>query len=176
MDKQPSLTELLDQDLDFIEENVQLEVNAQQSLNEFVYADDEQYAFKLGQIAFFFPQDILSEVIEEVEYTHLPLMPNTVLGLSNVRGNLVPVFDMHGFLGVKRSGKQKNLLCIGEGDDMVGVLLDDMPFRLKRSECKALSSAPVLPDSIQPYINQLFIKGDQVILDYQHEALFNALC
>jgi len=171
-----SLTDVLSQTLEGQVDVVTQSDDFDLAVSNVNYQDDEQYAYMLGQIAFFFPPDALSEVIENVEYAHLPRMPETVLGLCNVRGNLVPVFDLHKFLEISLEGKARHLLCIGSGQDMVGILLDDMPIRVKRSECKALRSAPILPASVQPYISQVYIKGNQVILDYQHEALFQSLC
>ena len=170
-----SLTDLLGQSLD-VTDDVMFDEEASQALLEANFAEEEQYAYMLGQIAFLFPADELSEVLEEYTITHLPKMPKQVLGLCNVRGNLVPVFDMHGFLDVERVGQNQKLLTIGAGEDMVGVLLDDMPFRVNRNECKALTSAPVLPASLQPYVSQVYIRAGQVILDYRHEELFESLC
>jgi len=171
-----SLTELLSENLE-ASEGMAFELGLDENvISQDAFDDEEQYAYRLGQIAFFAPRDTLSEVIEDVNYAHLPLMPDTVLGLCNVRGNLVPVFNLHQFLDVELAGKKRHLLCIGDGDDMVGVLLDDMPFRVKRNECKALRSAPIVPPSVQPFISQVYIKGDQIILDYQHEDMFSSLC
>jgi len=177
-DNQQNLTDILSQHID-VESDLIVdefsEVVNSGDLQNIDFGKEDRYAYRLGQLAFFLPDDELSEVLENVEYAYIPKMPENVLGLCNVRGNLVPVFDMHGFLDVKRTHKQKNLLCIGAGDDMVGVLLDQMPFRVKSSECKALTSTPLLPPAVQPYVSQVYMNDSQVYLDYRHEDFFESL-
>ncbi len=140
------------------------------------YQEKDRYTFVLGKLAFFLPDEMLSEVVENADYAYLPRMSENVLGLSNIRGDLVPVFDLHNFLNVERDNKEQHLLSIGVGEEAVGVLLDRLPFRVKESECQMIKSAPILPEAIKPFVSQIYKHGEQVILDYQHEALFSSLC
>lgn len=161
-----SLTDVLSETLEIKDELIEVR-----------YQEKDRYTFMLGQLAFFLPNEMLSEVVENADYAYLPRMSENVLGLSNVRGDLVPVFDLHKFLNVDRDSKQQqHLLSIGVGDEAVGVLLDRLPFRVKESECQIIKSAPILPDAIKPFVSQVYKHGEQVILDYQHDALFSSLC
>jgi len=179
VDEDQILSEMLSQDLEVFSDAAIENLASEYDLdNETVLPHQikaDHYAYRLGELAFFLPEDVLTEIIESVDITFVPLMPKTVLGLCNVRGNLVPVFDLHGFLDMQRTKQDKHLLCIGVGDNMVGVLLDEMPFRVNLSECKALSTVPTLPSVIQSYVSQVYEKDNLLFLDYQHEAFFDSL-
>ena len=59
----------------------------------FLQVDEELYAL---------PMEFLREVIARPRITRLPTAPASILGLVNVRGEIVPLFDVAGLLGTGR--------------------------------------------------------------------------
>jgi purine-binding chemotaxis protein CheW len=59
----------------------------------FLQVDQEVYAL---------PMEFLREVIAQPRITRLPTAPPTILGLVNVRGEIVPLFDVAALLGTGR--------------------------------------------------------------------------
>lgn len=49
------------------------------------------------------PLESLREVIAQPRITHLPAAPSVVLGLVNVRGEILPLFDLAALLGTGRT-------------------------------------------------------------------------
>ena len=90
-------------------------------------------AFRIGDNALIAPMD------EVVEILHIPAMsrvPNTkswVLGIANVRGNLLPVMDLPGFLFGRNSLTQKRsrILVVAKHTVFSGLVVDalyEQPF------------------------------------------------
>ena len=106
------------------------EVNADRGKKRF-------YGFRLHDLQLLLDFDIRSEVINDAVVTPLPLMPSYVTGLCNVRGNLVPVYDMHEKLGMDKpssGASKKKILVLGENENMAGIEIQDMVVSLEFDE------------------------------------------
>ncbi len=56
--------------------------------------DSRRYGVQIGGVRLLLPAGVESEVLESSQLTHLPRAPAELLGVVNVRGNLVPVFNL----------------------------------------------------------------------------------
>ena len=58
--------------------------------------------------------------------TKVPGVRNWMLGVSNIRGRLVPILDLAGLLDVpsKTNWKTRRVLVVGEGQQQHGLLVD----------------------------------------------------
>jgi purine-binding chemotaxis protein CheW len=58
--------------------------------------------------------------------TRVPLAPNEVLGVINLRGRIVTVIDAHASLGLSRRDRPERLMCVTAeaGGDLYGVAVD----------------------------------------------------
>ena len=85
-------------------------------------------AFRVGSNNLVTP---LGEVIEILDYPDLARVPRThswVRGIANVRGNLLPVIDLHGYLGgsmAQRTDKTR-ILVIDSNGVYSGVVVDEV--------------------------------------------------
>lgn len=87
-------------------------------------------SFHSMQTAFAIPIDRVREIIEYGQITTVPLMPEYVKGVINLRGNVVPVID----LGCRFSGEKTNIgkrtciiimeLPIGDTIQQAGLIVD----------------------------------------------------
>lgn len=95
------------------------------------------YGFRLNDMQLLLDTNIRSEMINDAVITSLPLMPPYITGLCNVRGNLVPVYDMHKKLGLEEissdSGKKK-ILVLGENENMAGIEIESSVVSLEFDE------------------------------------------
>lgn len=141
-----------------------------------VRADDVRYVVDIGNLSLILPVGIQSEVIEIPEYTALPLMPDKVVGLCNLRGNLVPVFDLDKHLDLEEGSQERFLIALGEGDEFVGVLLESLPYLVQESDLVPTRQLPMLPETLSRYISNSFKKEGSVLLEYDHHAFFASFC
>ncbi len=100
-------------------------------------------------------------VLEPPEASRLPNTPAWFLGLSNVRGTLIPVHDLAALLGVESDDRARMLLVLGEGDVAAGFLIDASPRHLMLAS-EAPGGAPVaLPPPLAAHAGDGYdIAGD----------------
>ena len=86
--------------------------------------------FLLGEEAFALDISSVREIIQHGQMTAVPLMPNFVRGVINLRGAVVPVIDLHARFGRPAAsiGKKTCIVifdCIREGERVeLGLLVD----------------------------------------------------
>ncbi|MBL4671378.1 MAG: chemotaxis protein CheW [Arenicella sp.] len=160
-----SLTQMLSQELE-----------VESTFAEAVRVDDVRYVIEINNLNLVLPQGILSELVEAPQYAELPLMPENVVGLCNFRGNLVPVFNLYTHLKMGKEIKGRYLIALGEGGNTVGVLLESLPYMVRESECIPTAQVPTLPNTLNPYISNVFKRDNQVLVEYDHDAFFASLC
>lgn len=85
------------------------------------------------------------------ELTRVPGAPQRLLGLANLRGEILPVFDLLRALG--RDGQEGNgphLIVLGAGAPEVGILAQalDGVTRLEDRELRARANPSALPESV----------------------------
>lgn len=126
-------------------------------------------------MSFLVGENISSEVLERMPIYPLPKAPTELLGLVNLRGNLIPVFDIKPLLELDRSTlHDKNcLLILGAGDKAVGILIDGLPQLANTSH--SLSRLPPLPATLRSHVTKAYIQNHDVWLEFDHYGFFGAL-
>lgn len=157
-------------------ESLNHQIDVESGLIEKTYEEKVRYVYDLGNISLMTPETILSELIEAPEYAYVPKMPAIVIGLCNVRGNLIPVFDLYKHLDIGRKTDKSYLLALGSGENTVGIMLEGLPYVLKESEYAPIQRVPDLPVNLQSHVLQAFKKQDKVLVEYNHDNFFRSLC
>lgn len=135
-----------------------------------------RYGFRFGDIGFLVGEDVLSEVINDYVIFPMPNCSSWLAGLANVRGNLIPVYDLVKLFNLEtESSSYKHLMIIDQGVSSVGVLLDKLPQSLDMKNMNAISHKAKLSSSIQDYIKTSYSMGDVVWLDIDHRSFFKSI-
>ena len=72
-----------------------------------------------------------SELVEMPNVYPLPRMPANLLGLVNLHGRIVPLFDLAPLFETQHLPREKRmLLVIGHGDAAAGIVIDGLPRRM----------------------------------------------
>jgi len=89
--------------------------------------------FLINGIPLLAKMDDISEILPPPETIRVPGVTHWVKGLANIRGNLIPVLDMNGFLYGEptRISKQSRILVINKSGVVAGLLVDEV-FGLRR--------------------------------------------
>jgi len=85
-------------------------------------------AFRLGDIEMVAP---LTQVNEILHFPNLTLVPGTlpwIKGLANIRGTLLPIVDLQGYMGQPaiQLRQQSRIMIIHQGELNVGLLVDEV--------------------------------------------------
>jgi len=90
-------------------------------------------AFRLGDEVFVAARDEVREVlVYPDQITRIPGSKDWVTGLSNVRGQLLPIIDLKAFLGgaVSRPDRETRIVVVNHRDVPAGLVVDEvMGFR-----------------------------------------------
>lgn len=105
-----------------------------------------RYGFVVCKINLVFEQSLICEVIQKTRVFPIPNTANWIKGLINFRGNLVPVFNLYDYWGIKDKKKDLPLLVMGTGDNAFGIYADSYPQALEIDDETARNKT--IPDSI----------------------------
>jgi twitching motility protein PilI len=112
--------------------------------------------FELGGSRLLVPLDRVEEILTVPSLTRVPLTKGWVLGIANVRGNLLPVMDLQGFLAGRPAAitAASRVLVITATDFSTGLLVDrvtglqQIDVALRASGTPAATAA-----ALQPYVD-----------------------
>ncbi|EXJ14743.1 chemotaxis protein CheW [Imhoffiella purpurea] len=86
-----------------------------------------RYAFRIGSWWFLVPLDLQAEVAPRQTCSRLPFTPTWCLGLSNYRGDLVPVYELGELIEERRGpGTGSYFLMLGRRDRRAGLCIDEI--------------------------------------------------
>lgn len=86
-------------------------------------------AFQLGSHNYIIPIADVSEVLTVKDFTSIPRSPSWLVGISNVRGNLITLLDIHEFVfgsPIQDKYDLKRMLLIQEESDYYGLIIDSI--------------------------------------------------
>lgn len=126
--------------------------------------------FVIGQYHFIVQATCFCEVFVDTPIAALPNAPECLAGLSNIRGVLMPVYQLHSALKFSLP-KKVTIFCIGKGDAAIGLLIDALPSSLSlsvqqrktRIDCKEPLLKPLIKASY--FFNQcewLLVNGQMI--------------
>lgn len=134
-----------------------------------------RYGFRLGPLAFLIKAGTRSEAVPTPVIASLPHSPRWLLGLLNLRGNLVPVFDLKHLCQVEQNPLQKeSVLVLDSGEKAVGFPIDALPASVS-SFAEKRERPPNLPEIVSGNIGTCFVNGAELWMEFDHETFFSSL-
>ena len=135
-----------------------------------------RYGYEVGTLRLLVPENTLSEVLRK--YTLYPI-PNTqewLRGLVNLRGNLIPVYDVSMLFGISDSpGYYDSLLILDKGAAAVGILIDKLPVVCDLDNWQRLddsiSDIPVL----EKFTRESYKQDDVIWSSFDHREYFKSI-
>lgn len=132
--------------------------------------------FRIGDLGLLIAENTFSELTDYNAICNIPNTSSWFLGLVNLRGNLVPVFELKMLLGLERGGEKKRMLLILEqGDAAAGIPIDELPAHQYLNLEDKLHNLPALPSAIQPFIPSGFERNGEMWFNFDHKAFFESL-
>ncbi len=106
------------------------EIRARQNATHVESEYVDRQGFQIGELKFLARFDATSELSELPTIYRLPGAPAGVMGLANLHGNVVPVFELAQFFEVAHTaGAKPMLLVLGSGENAAAVVIDGLPER-----------------------------------------------
>jgi len=120
---------------------------------------------RLGDERFLVARDEVREVMMmPAALTRVPGTRDWVAGLANLRGQLLPVFDLRSFLGAgsSRGSRNARVLVASGTESPVGVVVDEV-FGFRRFlQAEFTSEAPATEMRCERFLDGACMRGDEV--------------
>ncbi|WP_444995637.1 chemotaxis protein CheW [Aliikangiella sp. IMCC44359] len=115
----------------------------------------------------------VAEIISIPRYTKVPGAKAWVKGLANIRGTLLPIMDLHGFLGRKapHALRRQRLLVINHRDIHCGVIVDEVLGLNHYEDEEWVKDIPINDEVMAPYLKGGFYSGENLWTVFSLKAL-----
>jgi len=97
--------------------------------------------FSIGEDTYAIPVDVLTEIIIPQKIFPVPTTPSHVLGVINLRGNIVTIVDIRPALSLPQQAVPGQIAIVKHGTLMLGIVVDNVSAVLSVPE----SSIQALP-------------------------------
>jgi twitching motility protein PilI len=132
-------------------------------------------AFRIGQMRLLAPFDKASELVEMPNVYPLPRMPANLLGLVNLHGRIVPLFDLATLFETQHLPREKRMvLVIGHGKDAAGIVIDGLPRRMAFLP-ESQIVPPALPAAATGAVLATFVAGKDAWFEFDFAQLLDQL-
>ena len=131
--------------------------------------------FRIGHLGLMIRYEDGSELSDLPPVYRLPNAPEWFTGVAHLHGLLVPVFDLAIYLGIEhQEGSKPMLLVLGHGAGAAGVIVDNLPVRLRVKASERAEGAPV-PSGLDGCVRQTYWAEERTWMDLQADALLSKL-
>jgi twitching motility protein PilI len=136
----------------------------------------QRYGFRIGACRFVHDLSLAVELIELPRCYDLPNSHEWFTGLVNLRGNLVPVFDLKSLLGTVGSGRYRPmLLVIGSGERVAALVIDGTPDHITIDAGSRVADPQHVPEVLQECMRGAYEYAGEIWYQLNYEGLFQSL-
>ena len=120
--------------------------------------------FRLGEHYFVSPMSEVTEILRVPAYTRLPNVKTWVLGVSNIRGRLIPIIDLNAFFSYdsKAPIRNRRILVVEQEEQSDGLVVDSVEGMQYFPVENFKDSVPDLPEHIKPFVTGYYQKDDRI--------------
>jgi len=134
--------------------------------------------FQIGGVRLVAHVSEVAELMLVPKITHLPGVKKWVLGMANVRGRLVPIIDMHRFLGISNTCTRllRRVIVVDSGEMTVGLVVEQslgmQHFLLENYE----QGLPDGLDKMHSHLDGAYRHGGRIFYLAKLKALISDRC
>jgi len=148
------------------------------------FIDDDKalnlrYGFRIGNLNFLVNQFSMCEVVKKPVIYSIPNTPSWIQGLINLRGILVPVFNIKKHLGQETEDNNKNetLIVLDKGERAFATFIETLPDSMNLDD--ADFSQTSIPDDISETLKRHVIEAnefkEEIWLEINYDALIKEM-
>jgi twitching motility protein PilI len=139
-------------------------------------AQVQRYGFRIGACRLVHDLSLAVELIELPRCYNLPSSSAWFSGLVNLRGNLVPVFDLESLLGgTGPAGGRQMLLVIGTGESAAALIIDGTPDHISIDAGSRIDQPDNVPEILRDQLQGAYEYAGETWYQANYEGLFESL-
>lgn len=119
--------------------------------------------FRIGDSRLITPMSNVKEILELPEVTNVPGVKPWVVGVANVRGSLLPIMDMKGFLlgdNIKQRHKGRVIVIDYKGFN-TGMVVEEIYGMRHFRDVDITNDVPVVDEKITPFIDHVYKEDEE---------------
>ena len=168
MERIADITESKDHQVEWLKENEQLIEKLELAFkavpdNKITGNVSRFYGLQLDSLHLLIDNNASSELLENNTIFPIPLSADWIIGVVNVRGDVVPVINIEQMI----TGNTKaydinncNIMMVGKGDNAIAMVLDKLPTPISFSNSDKLGGFSKLPASIREHTEYAYMRDD----------------
>lgn len=133
-----------------------------------------RYGFRIGDHHLLVAEGLFCELLLDVTVSPLPGAPKQLLGLTNHRGNILPIYALQPLLG-EATPKTHYAFLLGQSNNGAAIVIEDKPVLLNLSDAKISHSLETLPTLLQSCVGDSFSLNGTTWHTVHQDALFRHL-
>lgn len=155
-----------------LEAEYQLPIEAQNNLSETRF-----HEFSVGDLNILISDQHSPEILEDDVVYPMLLTPDWVIGACNVRGEIIPIFDLEKIIypeiSVAKPANYKTLI-LHEGTNAIGLPLFKLPKLIHLDKDDCINNYTMFPDLIKPHIKEIYKRKHKIwiLIDFSSFLLF----
>ncbi|MBT8440381.1 MAG: chemotaxis protein CheW [Gammaproteobacteria bacterium] len=128
-------------------------------------AEDEWVGvgFRIGDSKLIASMSDVKEILDLPDFTMVPGVKSWIVGVANVRGSLLPIMDMKGYLlgeDIKQRHKGRVIVIDYKGFN-TGLVVEEIYGMRHFRESEEASDVPEVDGKISPYIERTFMQDEE---------------
>lgn len=129
--------------------------------------------FKIGGVNLVAPLNQVNEIMHYPKLTFVPGTKKWVKGVANIRGTLLPIMDLQGFLGKKTvpTSPKSRVMVIRHGELAVGLVVDEVLGLTHFNEENQVTAVSQFDASLRSFIQGAFHQDGIETLIFSMHAL-----
>lgn len=136
----------------------------QQTLEKPIIERQEFVSFLVGQQSFCLDIAKIGEIRRWSPATLLPHAPDYVLGVINLRGSVIPIFDLSAKLGFGKVdlSERSVTMIVTEGTQTIGLLVDSVS-EILNMDVSTMQAKPDLEEQGSDHILGFFVQEEDIV-------------
>ncbi len=132
------------------------------------------HGFRLGNLGYLLNQHLHCEVVDNIPLCPMPGTSPILLGMTHLRGRILPVFDLHLAVTQQQSSVFTRFLFVDAQSDGFAIAIKTLPSRMQFAEHQRVQDVGSVDASIQTLCQQAFYESC-LWLELDYKALFKQL-
>lgn len=132
--------------------------------------------FRIGKLHLLITAEVRCELSQDLKTYRIPNTPNWLPGVTNFRGNILPVFNLHSVLNQQKDNQsENNVLIIGEGEDAAGIIVDGIPTQKLYNEHDRVAQLPRLEEPLSHSVTGGYRQDTDLLLEIDTTRLLSTI-
>lgn len=119
--------------------------------------------FRIGNSRLIAAMSEIKEILDLPQFTVVPGVKSWIVGIANVRGNLLPIMDMKGYLlgeDIKQRQKGRVIVIDYKGFN-TGLVVEEVYGMRHFRKSDVTTDIPEIHENITPYVDSAFKQDDE---------------